>query len=163
MASSTKLRAATEADRPALASYWQLYQHDLTQFRGTVPDGTGRFKEGRFPTYFADPDRCAYVIVHGDVRAGFAFLIGVANGPVRVGDFFVLRSLRRLGVGAAATRELFTLHRGDWEIAFQENNPGAPEFWRGVAEAAAPGRWREERRPVPGKLVPHDNWLIFSV
>jgi predicted acetyltransferase len=59
-------------------------------------------------------------------------------------------------------RELFALHPGEWDIAFQESNAAAGRFWRGVASAVAADSWHEERRPVPGKPdVPPDVWLTF--
>ena len=79
-------------------------------------------------------------------------------------EFFVVRAMRGQGVGRAAAEALFALHPGIWEIPFQEENPAAARFWRGVAAHAARHGVREERRPVPGKPeVPHDVWLTVAV
>ena len=61
-----------------------------------------------------------------------------------VGDFFVVRAARRKQVGQPAALQLFGLHPGHWEIAFQEDNAGAARFWRRVGAAAAGLMYREE-------------------
>jgi hypothetical protein len=67
---------------------------------------------------------------------------------------------------SAVTRaiEVLRRHPGRWEIAFQEENPGAARFWRGIATELAGDAYQEERRPVPGKPhIPPDVWLTFTV
>jgi predicted acetyltransferase len=90
------LRAVTDADRPVLDRLWQLYSHDMSEVRGTLPDAEGRFKHGRLPMYFDDPDCCGYLIQHRGAPAGFAFVRGLAGDLRTMGDFFVVRAARRL-------------------------------------------------------------------
>ena len=48
-----------------------------------------------------------------------------------LGDFFVVRAVRRQGVGfRALVRELIDRYPASWEVGFQGGNRGAPEFWR---------------------------------
>jgi predicted acetyltransferase len=159
----TSLLPIAGTQRAALERLWQLYRHDLSEFRGSMPNGDGLFKPGQLPTYLDDPDRCGYLIHSNSDLAGFALIQGL-SGEVRVmGEFFVVRAVRRQGVGYAAASELLRLHPGRWEIAFQEANPGAAQFWRRLAAEAAVAGWREERRPVPDKPeIPPDNWLLLS-
>jgi predicted acetyltransferase len=81
-----------------------------------------------------------------------------------MGDFFVVRAARRKRVGYDVARELLRRHPGRWEIGFQAENGGAPEFWRRVVtDAVGEGR-REELRPVPGKPhIPYDHFIVFTV
>ncbi len=52
---------------------------------------------------------------------------------------------------------------GSWEIGFQVENVGAPEFWRRVVTDTVGADWREEERPVPGKPhIPDDHFLLFD-
>ncbi|MCX5234565.1 GNAT family N-acetyltransferase [Streptomyces prunicolor] len=69
---------------------------------------------------------------------------------------------RRGGVGMRAVRDVVARYPGEWEVAFQDGNPGAVAFWRRVGEELAPGEWGEERRPVPERpdLAP-DVWVSF--
>lgn len=142
------------------------YKHDLSEFRGSMPDEEGLFKPGRFPSFFGDPDRCGYLIYGGQVLAGFAFVRGLCAEARVVGEFFVVRAARRQRVGYEAAVELLRLHPGRWEIAFQEENPGAARFWRRVTADVAGAAGvvvKEERRPVPGKPeIPPDTWLLLG-
>ena len=75
----------------------------------------------------------------------------------------MLRARRRHRVGHDAAVTALREHPGAWEIAFQEENPGAARFWRRVATDVAGTSWREERRPVPGKPeIPPDVWLMLQ-
>ena len=127
-----------------------------------MPDDKGLYKPGRLPGYFDDPDRGGYLIFSDSVLAGFALIRGLSAEPTVVGDFFVVRAARRKQVGQSAALQLFGLHPGHWEIAFQEENAGAARFWRRVGAQAAGLTCREERRPVPGKPeIPPDTWLLL--
>jgi predicted acetyltransferase len=160
---SSLLRPLTESDLPVIERLWQLYSHDMSAVRGTMPDTEGLYKPGRLPSYFDDPDRCGYLISFQDAPAGFAFVIGLLAGARRVGDFFVVRAVRRQRVGYRAARELITRYPGRWEIGFQGENTGAPEFWRRVASDTVGTAWHEELRPVPDKPhIPHDHYIVFE-
>ena len=159
------LEVAGDSLRPVVERLWQLYAHDLSEFRDTLPDDSGAFKPGRLPLYFEDPDRQVHLVRQGKVPVGFAMVRGFATGPRVMGEFFVVRAVRRTGVGFAAATMLLDRHPGAWEIAFQEENPGAAAFWRRVGRHVAGGgrRVREERRPVPNKPhVPPDTWLLVE-
>ncbi|HEX4699134.1 MAG TPA: GNAT family N-acetyltransferase [Actinomycetes bacterium] len=161
------LTPVTDTTRPVLERLWQLYLHDLSEFRGTMPDEHGLFKAGRLPGYLVDDeDHGAYLIGTGGTGgtvAGFALLRGLVHEPRTIGEFFVLRAVRRHRVGHDAAVTTLREHPGAWEIAFQEENPGAARFWRQVATDVAGTSWREERRPVPGKPeIPPDVWLMLQ-
>jgi predicted acetyltransferase len=142
---------------------WQLYSHDMSEVRETLPNGEGLYKEGRLPGYFGDPDRAGYLIRFREAPVGLAFVQGLAGEIRMIGDFFVVRAVRRLGIGQKVATELLTRYPGRWEIGFQGGNRGAPEFWRRVASDLVGSDWREERRPVPNKPhIPHDHFIVFS-
>ena len=159
-----QLRVITDADLPVVERLWQLYSHDMSEVRGTLPSTEGMFKAGRLPTYFDDPDACGYLIVYRDAPAGFAFVHGLSGQARAMGDFFVVRAARRRRVGYDVAQAVLARHPGRWEIGFQAENDGAPEFWRRVATDAVGNRWREELRPVPGKPhIAHDHFILFTV
>ena len=159
------LRPLTEADVPVVERLWQLYSHDMSEVRGTLPNQEGLYKPGRLATYLSSPDDVdGYLIWHRDAPAGFAFVSGLSGELRHMGDFFVVRAARRQGVGNVVAAELFARYPGNWEIGFQGNNRGAPEFWRRVVSAAAGTDWREERRPVPDKPhIPDDHFILFTL
>jgi predicted acetyltransferase len=158
-----QLRLVTDADRPVVERLWQLYSHDMSEVRGTLPNAEGTFKAGRLPTYLDTPDAAAYLIRYRGAPAGFAFVQGLTGEARSIGDFFVVRAARRRRIGYDVARELLRRHPGAWEIGFQAENGGAPEFWRRVATDAVGDAWREELRPVPGKPhIPDDHFIVFT-
>jgi len=160
------LRPLTEID-PVVERLWQLYSHDMSEVRGTLPNAEGLYRAGRLPTYFGDPDRCGFLIEFRDAPAGFAFVWGVEAEPRHMGDFFVVRAARRQRIGYVTALEVIQRFPGRWEIAFQDENHGAGTFWRRVVSDVVGTEWREELRPVPDKPdrknIPPDRFLIFSV
>jgi predicted acetyltransferase len=165
MKSDLELREVTPETRPVVERLWQLYRHDLSEFRDSNLDEQGLFHTRALEPFLDDdPDRRCYLF-HRDGRpVGLALVSGVEKEPRVMHEFFVVRRVRREGLGRRAVRELFLLHPGSWEIAFQENNTAAARFWRGIAAAAAHDGVREERRPVAGKPhIPPDVWLVFDV
>ncbi|MGC9536231.1 GNAT family N-acetyltransferase [Streptomyces sp. UG1] len=157
------VRPATPDDRPTVERLWLLFRHDMSEFGGQLPNPDGTFRSERLEAAFADAvDWAPYLFDSGGRPVGFAF-VRALGGPVRVlNSFFVVRGARRAGVGLQAVRQVVARHPGDWEVAFQDDNPGAVRFWRRAAEELAPGAWSEERRPVPGRadLAP-DVWISF--
>ncbi len=163
MGAETVLEPVTVESRPVVERLWQLYRHDLSEFRGTLPDVDGTFTPGRLPRFYDDPDRAAYLVQTAARPTGFALVRGLSEAPAVVGEFFVVRAARRQGVGHDAALDLFRRHPGTWEIPFQEENPGAARFWRRVATAAVGDTWCEEPRPVPGRPeVPPDVWITLD-
>ena len=153
----------TDTDRPVVERLWQLYSHDLSESRGTMPDPEGRYKDGRLPSYFGTPDNCGYLITLDDAPAGFVFVTGLRGDCRTIGEFFVVRAARRRRLGFDAAMQVLSRHRGRWEIGFQQENPPAPDFWRRIATEVAGTDWREVTRPVPNKPhIPHDHFVIFS-
>lgn len=158
------LRPATFSDRPVLEQLWQLYKHDLSELRGTLPDAHGRYSTDRLQAYLpgsAAADRAAVVVEQAGAPVGFVLLR--VGEPQALGEFFVVRALRRKGVAYDVARALVRQHPGRWEIAFQEENAGAARLWRRLARDTARAGVREELRPVPGKPhVPPDVWVVFD-
>jgi predicted acetyltransferase len=165
MSGGVELRPLSAETRPVVRQLWQLYRHDLSEFRDSLPDEHGRFHERTLAPFFeADEERAAYLVYRGRIPVGFAFASHLVSGPILMSEFFVVRSVRRQGVAGAAVDRLFALHPGTWEIPFQERNAGAARFWRRATERAARDGVREELRPVEGKPhIPHDVWLTVTV
>lgn len=166
MTAGVMLRAITPDDGALVDRLWQLYVHDLSQSRGSMPNAEGLFKHGHLAWYRSEPHNWSgYIVMYDGAPAGFAFVSEVWDGDKRtIGDFFVVRGVRRRGVGYDVARQLIASRPGRWEIAFQAENSGAPEFWRRVVTSFVGDAWTEELRPVPDKPdIPPDHWLVFDV
>ncbi|MFI7679196.1 GNAT family N-acetyltransferase [Actinophytocola sp. NPDC049390] len=147
------LEVLTAAHGPVMSRLWQLYWHDLSEYREVPPRADGTFKEFDMPSFLgAEPGRSGFLLWRGDDLAGFV-LVGPADDDSDrdIREFFVVRGLRRHGVGRRAAAMVLAQLPGRWMIAFQEENPGAAAFWRRVAADAATDGVVEEPHPVPNK------------
>jgi predicted acetyltransferase/8-oxo-dGTP pyrophosphatase MutT (NUDIX family) len=144
---------------PVVERLWQLYQHDLSEFRHSAPDVEGRFQVGRLPAYGDRDDRAAYLARLGDVPCGFALVRGLGRDQRLMGEFFLTRSTRGRGIAAAFARTVLERHPGPWTVPFQNENPRAAAFWRRLA-ADVLDDVAENTIAVPGKPhLPPDVWL----
>ncbi|MEU4384286.1 GNAT family N-acetyltransferase [Promicromonospora sp. NPDC023805] len=162
------IRPTTPADRPVLERLWLLFQHDMSEITGALPDATGQFRRERLDATFTDPDRRGFLAhLESDDSppspVGFA-LVRALDGPARVlTSFFVVRGARRSGVGRELAAQVLASFPGHWEIAFQDANPPAVRFWRAVATDAVGQAWTEEHRAVPGRPeLPPDSWISLT-
>lgn len=157
------LRVAEAADRPVLERLWLMFRHDLSEFRGVLPNPDGTFRSDRLLAAFDDPDWVAYLLISDDRPVGLALVRGLKSATRVLSGFFVVRGLRRSGIGRRAVRQVLDRHPGRWQVAFQDDNPAAAHFWRRVATDLAGDAWTEDRRPVPDQpqLRP-DTWISFT-
>ncbi|MGW8952338.1 hypothetical protein [Streptomyces sp. NPDC055709] len=105
------------------------------------------------------------LIQYGAAPGGFILTRPMAEGGTSISAFFVVRALRRQGVGRQAALQLLRSRPGAWATAFQEANAGAARFWREVATAAVGSAWYEETRPVPPPApasLPEDSWIFLN-
>jgi len=83
------------------------------------------------------------------------------TGRISISDFFIVRALRRSGVGSEAAARVIAMFPGRWSIGYQSYNPGAQRFWSRVASDAVGDRWEtHDDPPVEGR--PPDSWITFQ-
>jgi predicted acetyltransferase len=149
--------------RAVLENLGQLYRYDLAEAYGHLPNADGTFNNRHLDRFLASADplnRMWLITVAGRV-GGFVMTSPGSEGGTSVGDFFVVRTLRRTGVGREAARRIIAMFPGRWSIAFQSYNPGALAFWSLVATEAAGGSWStHDDPPVDGR--PPDSWITFQ-
>ncbi len=157
------LRVLAEEHHQIAERFWQLFLHDLSEFRDSHPDEQGAFKRRHLEPYLVvDPDRVAYVIYGPTGPVGLAFVYGLVGRVRRFDQFFIVRSQRRAGVGREAAAATVRRHPGRWEVGFQNENAIAARFWRRLA-ADIGSNVQERVQPVPDKPhVPDDVILSFD-
>jgi predicted acetyltransferase len=162
---SRPTRVGDRESRPVVENLLQLYIHGLSQFRLSRPDEAGRFNhDERYAVFFSDPDRCAYLFRDESGPVGFGLVRGLSESRRLMAGFFVVHGARRLSVGHDAAFAMLRRHPGVWEIPFQEENAGAPRFWRELARSAVGRKWTEDRRAVPMKPhIPDDVWITLDL
>jgi predicted acetyltransferase len=147
--------------RAVLENLGQLFRHDLSEAYGLLPNADGTFNNRRLDQFRIDPERRAWLITAAGGLGGFAMTRPTDDGGTSITDFFVVRALRRTGVGREAARLLLAQIPGRWHIAFQSYNPGAQRFWSEVATEAVGHEWTmHDDPPIEGR--PPDTWITFT-
>ena len=136
--SKVQFAIASAAERPTLENLMQLYVHDFSEFWSDRPEGElgedGRFDPYPLDDYWTDASHIPLLLRVSGRLAGFALVDAESHSgqPTdwNVAEFFITRTYRRGGYGAAAAHGLFDRYQGQWEAAVARRNIGAPRFWR---------------------------------
>jgi predicted acetyltransferase len=141
------------SDRLWIEGVYRDYLDDLAPLNtGLFPrlGELGHREPDHISRWFIDPSATPLVILQEKTPVGFAMV--ARGGPAgtlraavdyRMGEFFVARSHRRLGVGRCAVALILSRFAGRWEIIEYMRNPGAVSFWRRVITAYTQGRYDE--------------------
>jgi len=123
----------------------QFYMYDFSEFMELNITNEGKFKAYEYlDEYWTDMNRFPYLIKCNNSPAGFALVRWIEDetaGYFSVAEFFVLKKYRRSGIGFAIARQLFSLHKGKWEIFQRENNIPAQLFWQKVIDVHTGGSY----------------------
>jgi predicted acetyltransferase len=157
-----ELISVDRTHRAVLQNLGQLYRYDLSEPYGHVPNPDGTFNNRRLDLFLADtdPQVRAWLITAAGAIGGFAMAAPAPGRGMTIYDFFVVRALRRTGVGREAARQVIAMFPGKWSIGFQVYNPGAQRFWSQAATDAAEDRWSMYDDPAPANRPP-DTWITF--
>ena len=149
--------------RAVLGNLGQLFRHDLSEPYGLLPNDDGTFNDRQLDLFLAgqDPSRRAWLITAAGRTAGLVMTVAAEGGGTSINGFFVVRALRRTGVGSAAAAQVIALIPGRWQIGFQRYNPGAEAFWSRVATRAAGAAWAIHDGPAFGTRPP-DTFITFT-
>ncbi len=146
------------ADRLWIQSVYRDYLDDLNPGTGIFPAlGEVGHREGdQIAHWFGDPNTFPLLILKGSEPVGFACVLRAVAGSTaaridyRMAEFFVLRTRRRLGIGATAVQLILRRFSGRWEISEYLRNAAAVSFWRRVVASYTRGRYQE--RIVNGEV-----------
>ncbi|TCC65610.1 GNAT family N-acetyltransferase [Kribbella pittospori] len=159
------VRRSTAEDRVVLERLWLMFRHDMSEFQGQLPLPDGGYRSAWLEKVLTgDPDWAGYVFFNGESPIGFCFMRALTQ-PVRVlNAFFMVRPMRRNGLGLRAVQEVLAHHPGPCDVAFQDNNEKAVRFWQRVATEFSGDAWTKEHRPIQGKPeTTPDAWISFKV
>src|SRR6187431_1816785 len=145
---------ASEADGALLENLLELYLHDLSEIFSVVQLGPqGRFGYPRLSSYWSEPQaRFPFLIRKRGKVVGFA--LAQRGSPMSddpevfdVAEFFVLRGVRRSGVGARAAELLWDRLPGRWIVRVSEGNLSGLPFWTRVIQGYAGSAASQTLRP----------------
>jgi predicted acetyltransferase len=133
------------SQRAIITNLIQLYKYDFSEFAqigspyGEV-GSDGRFVYDGLDSYWREEDRIPLTIQADGRLAGFILMNrwSALNRELdhSVGEFFVLRNYRRVGVGSRAAKLLFERWPGRWEVGVASYNKPAQCFWRKAIAAS---------------------------
>jgi predicted acetyltransferase len=140
-----------------------LYRYDLSEPYQDLPNPDGTFSNRRLDLFLAgiDPARRAWLITAAGSLCGLVMTAPADGSGTSISDFFIVRALRRSGVGREAARQVIAMTPGRWSIAFQSYNPGAQRFWSQVARDAVGDQSATHDDP-PAAGRPPDTWITFQ-
>ncbi|REF34693.1 GNAT family N-acetyltransferase [Thermasporomyces composti] len=134
-----QLVRVAERHKTVLANLVQFYRYDLSEVRNYELSPHGTYPYRYLDHYFVEPAREPLFILAGERLAGFALVRKLDDGLLHLAEFFVLRALRRAGIGRRAATKLFRRFPGDWQLEYDHANVPATRFWPQVVEAVADG------------------------
>ncbi len=157
------LTSVDRSHRAVLENLGQLFRHDLSEAYGLLPNDDGTFNNRPLDLFFAqaEPRHHAWLITVAARTAGFVLTNDDPAGGTSMTAFFVVRALRRTGVGHEAALQAIAATPGRWSIGFQRYNPGAEKFWSRVATAVVGDRWEIHDEPTPDDRPP-DSFITFD-
>ena len=131
-------RVAEWSDKLVLRQLLELYQYDMTDFWPQDLNAHGEFGFVGVERYLRNPRLRAYFFLVDGKYAGFGLVDPDVSLPANefwMGQFFVMKKYRRLGVGRQGARFIFDQFPGKWEIGQMPLNKPARSFWlRTIAE-----------------------------
>lgn len=125
---------ALPEQEPVLANLLELYAHDFSEFVELKLGADGRFGYKHLPLYWTESDRRPYLVTADGHLAGFVFVrrgsaISQDADVWDMAEFFIVRGLRRLGLGTKAAHEIWRMFPGNWEVRVIGRNQKAARFW----------------------------------
>ena len=133
------LEPITRESASILHNLFDLYAHDFSEHMPLQIKPSGRFEITPGEVWWTRDDHFPYLIKQREQLAGFALVregsrVTGASDVMDVAEFFVLRGMRRKGVGRRAAHALFRSFPGAWEIRVRRTNAAAIPFWSRAAE-----------------------------
>jgi predicted acetyltransferase len=134
IAAHLEIVPASLDQQPILANLFQLYAHDFSEFHEVELGPDGRFTYIDLPLYWCEPHRRPFLITADGQLAGFILLkrgsaISAGKNLWDVVEFFIVRGMRRRGIGTEIAHKVWGKFPGSWEVRVLEKNSAARRFW----------------------------------
>ncbi|MBM4258898.1 MAG: GNAT family N-acetyltransferase [Deltaproteobacteria bacterium] len=139
-------------DRTWLTNVYPLYLHDLSEFDDGLYhlNEQGLWEPDFLPYWLGAGTHWPLLLVAESQRVGFALIMQAPSAFMQsgreylLGEFFVLRNLRRTGIGRTAVEIVFARFPGLWELSVLQRNTGALAFWRRLLSSCSKEPYSEQ-------------------
>jgi predicted acetyltransferase len=135
--------------KQVISNLMQLYMYDFSEYTGSDVEADGLFAAyPHFEDYWREENqRVPYIIRIDEIYIGFVFVRRIETPEksyFSIAEFFIMRKYRRKGFGRIVAKEIFNLHRGQWEVFQMEVNKPARIFWKEIIAEYTNGSFIEK-------------------
>ena len=134
-----KLEKVKVEDKDILYRFLQysLFEESLTDLKEMNNEALFEYKW--FDSYFEENNREAYFIKEQETNKilGFAMVnqyMQKSGDGHSIAEFMVIPKYRRLKIGKRVAKELFDMHKGNWEVKPAYGSSLAYSFWKNVID-----------------------------
>lgn len=130
----TSVRIAAVTERNIIDNLLQLYLKEIQLFEVRISTSEGRLVYPHLKHYWQNPQRYPFLMFKEQEIAGFA-LVRVDKDPsngelvTEISDLFILKGLRRQGLGEKMAVRLLDMFPGNWRLGVLKGNKEALCFW----------------------------------
>jgi predicted acetyltransferase len=139
-------KATSLEEREILRNLLQYYIYDFSEFMDLHVEDNGKFSDYPLDDYWTEGDRFPYLITLNGKNAGFVLARLIHRDDdsyFSIAEFFIMKSYRRAGLGKLVAKDIFTMHKGQWEVYQIDNNVPAQHFWKNAIEEFTGGKFTE--------------------
>jgi predicted acetyltransferase len=142
-----EIKRATLEEKETLSNLMQFYIYDFSEFLDLHIEDNGKFDDYPLHDYWTEDNRFPYLIKLNGKNAGFV-LVKLINTDdddscFSIAEFFIMKRYRRAGLGNLIAKDIFKIHKGQWEVYQIDNNVPAQHFWKKVIEEYTGGKFTE--------------------
>ena len=133
--------------KAVIKNLMQFYIYDFSEYVQCDVEMDGLFSAyPYFDHYWQEVNRFPYLVKKDEKYIGFVFVRCIESAERRyfsIAEFFIMKRYRRAGIGKGVARQLFNLHKGQWQVYQMENNLPAQLFWQQVIDEYTQGVFKE--------------------
>jgi predicted acetyltransferase len=134
-----KLLKAAHEHKEVIKNLMQFYMYDFSMFISLDVEDDGLFAPYTdLDSYWQDVNsRFPYIILKDAKYVGFVLVRLIEtkeHDHFSIAEFFIMTKYRRGGIGTTVAKQVFDLHKGQWEVYQKEANKPAQIFWRKVID-----------------------------
>ncbi|RXZ77429.1 GNAT family N-acetyltransferase [Paenibacillaceae bacterium] len=143
-----ELIKASEDYKAIIENLMQFYIYDFSEFERCDVEEDGLYEAYPYlEDYWIEVNnRFPYVIKLDGKYVGFVlvrFIESKDRNYFSIAEFFIMKKYRKEGIGKAVAKQIFNLHKGQWEVYQLETNKPAQVFWNKTIDEFTQGNFKE--------------------
>ncbi|MDH5161713.1 GNAT family N-acetyltransferase [Heyndrickxia oleronia] len=130
-----------------LTNLMQFYIYDFSEFIEAHVEENGKFGDYPLQDYWKEENHFAYLVRFNGNYAGFVLVKWInteTKSYFSIAEFFIMKKYRRTGLGKSVAKDIFCLHKGNWEVFQILKNVPAQLFWKNVINEYTDGQFTEQ-------------------